>query len=102
MRMRTTVSIALLASAFIAVPLYFATRPDSAPDVIRSPGEPASALSPDHELLKLYCARRSADGDVIVNTGPDCARYNKPNAGGPTALSITRDGGTIVITGSDP
>ena len=102
MRIRTSLSIAILAGALVAIPLYLGSRSDPVPE---SPaGDNASAPQPavDDDVDDLYCAERTAAGGVMVRTGPDCARHGSSTGSHAPTVTVTREQGTLVITGSDP
>lgn len=113
MRIRTRLSIVILVGAFVAIPLYVTLRSDrNAESPSGSPAEPpagdstpAAPPAVDDAATDLYCARRTPSDGIIVHTGPECARHGQSSeSSGPHAptVTITREPGALVITGSDP
>jgi hypothetical protein len=102
MQLRTALSIGILAGAFVAVPAYFITRADRTDESTADREVAAVPQNLDLDAEKLYCTQRTASNGVLVDTGPDCSHRGQAVGAPATTVTITREQGALVITGSDP
>lgn len=102
MRIRTSLSIAILVGVLVAIPLYLGSLSDRARQTPADESPAARPPAADGGAEDLYCAERTPSNGVIVRTGPDCARHGGSTGNHPPTVTVTREQGTLVITGSDP
>jgi hypothetical protein len=104
MRIRTSLSIAILLGATAAVLLSLTGHPgrDAATTEGASAAAPQPAADAAADADDLYCTERTPANGVIVRTGPDCAHHGGSTGSPAPAVTVTREQGTLVITGADP
>ena len=102
MQLRTGLAIGILAGASVAVPVYFITRADQVGESAAAREVATAPRNLDLEAEQLYCTQRTASNGVVVHTGPDCSLRGPADGSQATTLTVTREQGALVITGSDP
>jgi hypothetical protein len=98
MRIRTNISIVIAAGVAAAIPLYLLTRPESPDSANVAQQTPVSGA----DVRDLYCAQRTPENGVVVNTGAGCAHDGGSAGPHSPTVTVTPAADALVITGADP